>query len=92
MTVNDTPLLDNPPAFTTTIPVVAPAGTLATIPFVAHEVVTAETLPNITAFAPCVAPKLIPAIVTDEPTLPLVGESDTMYGVGDPVGLAGAVP
>jgi hypothetical protein len=91
-TVNDTPLLANPPAFTTTMPVDAPDGTVATMLLVVQEVAVAAALPNITVLEPCVAPKLIPAIVTDEPTLPVVGDSDTMDGVGVPVGLVGAVP
>jgi hypothetical protein len=73
-------------------PVVAPAGTLATMLLVAQEVALAATEPNMTELEPCVEPKLMPAIVTFEPTLPLAGDSDTMEGVGEPDGLVGAVP
>src|SRR5262249_4021292 len=92
VTVKDTPLLGKPPALTTIDPVVAPAGTRATMLFVAQDVAVAPTLPNITVFVPCDAPKLRPAIVMDDPTLPVAGDRDAMYGVGCPDGLVGAVP
>ena len=75
VTVKLTPLLATPAAFTTTLPVVAPAGTLATI-LVALQLVTvvAAVPPNVTELpATCDAPKLVPAMVIDAPTAPVFG-------------------
>src|SRR5437867_1484678 len=80
-TVNATPLLATPLTVTTTLPVVAPAGTGATM-LVADQVVGVAVVPlNFTVLVPCVAPKLVPVIVIDAPTAPLVGASDVMFGV-----------
>src|SRR5437879_8651507 len=69
-TVNDAPALATPLAVTTTLPVVAPAGTGATIE-VAHQLADVATVPlNVTALVPWVEPKLPPAMVTDAPTAP----------------------
>src|SRR6266850_2393055 len=74
VTVNETPLLASPPTVTTTLPVVAPAGTGTTM-LVADQVVGVAAVPlNVTVLVPCVAPKLVPAIVTAVATGPLVGE------------------
>jgi len=73
-TVNKTPLLALPLTVTTTLPVVAPLGTKATIELALQLViVVAGVALNFTVLAPCVEPKLLPAIVTDAPTAPEFG-------------------
>jgi hypothetical protein len=80
VTVNDDPLLARPPTVTTTLPVVAPLGTAATM-LVADQLVVAAVVPlNFTVLVPCVAPKFVPVIVTDVPTGPLVGERFVIVG------------
>jgi hypothetical protein len=79
-TVNATPLLATPPTVTTTNPVVAPAGTDATI-FVALQLVGVAVVPlKFTKLAPWVTPKLVPLIVTDAPTAAEVGERLVILG------------
>src|SRR6266853_1952252 len=74
VTVNVTPLLARPLTVTTTLPVVAPAGTGVTM-LVADQLVGVAVVPlKVTVLAPCVAPKFVPVIVTDVATGPLVGE------------------
>lgn len=73
ITVKLTPLLARPPTVTTTFPVVAPLGTGATM-LVALQLVGVAAAPlNVTALVPWLAPKLVPAIVTDDPTEPEAG-------------------
>src|SRR5207245_8562831 len=85
--VKVTPLLSTPLACTTTLPVVAPAGTGATID-VALQLVGVPVVPlNLTVLAPWVAPKLVPATVTDVPTASEVGDTLVMLGVGSTVKL-----
>src|SRR6267142_5226719 len=73
-TVKFTPPLATPPTVTTTLPVVAPLGTGATM-LDADQLVGVAVVPlNLTVLAPCVAPKFVPVIVTDVATGPLVGE------------------
>jgi hypothetical protein len=56
-TVKVTPLLVNPFTVTVTVPVVASAGTIATM-LVALQLVGVAAIPlNITMLVPCVAPK-----------------------------------
>src|SRR5438445_4420634 len=84
-TVNATPLLATPLTVTTTLPVVAPAGTGTTM-LVADQLVGVAVVPlNFTVLVPCVAPKLVPVMVMDAPTAPLVGASEVMLGVGNRV-------
>jgi hypothetical protein len=84
-TVKVTPLLFTPPALTTTLPVVAPLGTGATID-VALQLLGVAVVPlNFTVLVPCVAPKFVPVIVTDAPTAPVVGEILLMLGAGTTV-------
>jgi hypothetical protein len=66
-----TPLLATPDTVTTTLPVVAPAGTVTTM-LVALQLVTAVTaVPlNVTVLVPCVAPKFVPVMVMEVPTAP----------------------
>src|SRR5262249_15708678 len=71
VTVNDTPLLARPPTVTTTLPVVAPAGT-GTAMLVADHVVGVAAVPlNVTVLVPFVAPKFVPLISPPIPTPPL---------------------
>jgi hypothetical protein len=85
-TVNDEPLLATLLTVTTTFPVVAPVGTVATIEVALQLpiVVTAVVL-NFTVLEPWVEPKLVPVIVTDAPTAPVVGDRLVMLGVGNTV-------
>jgi len=80
-TVKDEPLLATPLTVTTTLPVVAPVGTVATIEVALQLViaVTAVAL-NFTVLVPCVEPKFVPAIVTEAPTAPVVGDKLVMLG------------
>src|SRR5438034_10872754 len=78
--VNATPLLATPLTVTTTLPVVAPAGTGTTM-LVADQLVGVAAVPlNVTVLVPFVAPKLVPVIVTAVPVGPLVGERLVMVG------------
>jgi hypothetical protein len=81
VTVNATPLLAKPPIATTTFPVVAPFGTVATM-LVALQLVTLATAPlKVTAFVPWLAPKFVPVTVTEVPTGPEVGLKLVILGV-----------
>src|SRR5208283_1366923 len=67
------PLLATPPTVTMMLPVVAPLGT-GTVMVVSLQLVGVPAVPlNFTVLVPCVAPKLVPAIVTEVPTGPDVG-------------------
>src|SRR5215467_1003447 len=80
VTVKLTPLLASELAVTTMLPVVAPDGTGTTM-LVADQLVGVAVVPlNLTVLVPCVAPKLLAAIVTDVPTGPLVGDKLVMPG------------
>ena len=79
-TVKLTPLLATPPTVTTTLPVVAPVGTGATIE-VALQLVGVAAVPlKVTVLVPWVAPKFEPAIVTEVPTGHEVGDRLVMLG------------
>lgn len=80
VTVNDTPLLGVPFTVTTTLPVVAPLGTGTTMEVVAQLVGVALVPLKDTVLDPCVAPKLVPEMVTDVPIGPEVGETPLMLG------------
>jgi hypothetical protein len=87
-TVKVTPLLARPPTVTTTLPVVAPAGT-GTPMLVADQLVGVAAVPlKVTVLVPCVAPKFVPVIVTDVATGPLVGDRLVMLGATVTVKLA----
>src|SRR5215469_12120912 len=80
LTVKLTPLLATPPTVTTTLPVVAPAGT-GTAMLVALQLVGVAVTPlNVTVLVPCVDPKFMPVIVTAVPTTPEVGLRLVMLG------------
>ncbi len=86
-TVNGAPLLLAPPTVTTTFPVLAPAGTGATI-CVALQLVGVATVPlKLTVLDPCVAPKFVPVIVTEAPSAPEVGDKLVMFGAATTVKL-----
>ena len=83
VTVKFTPLLITPPTVTRTFPVVAPAGTGATM-LVAVQLVGVAVVPlNLTVLVPCVAPKLAPVIVTELPVKPDVGFRPVILGPGE---------
>lgn len=84
-TVNDTLLLFTPLAFTTTDPLVAPAGTVVTIDVALQLVTVAAVLLNVTVPLPCVEPKFVPVIVTEAPIAPVVGERLVMLGAATTV-------
>jgi hypothetical protein len=80
-TVNETPLLAFALTVTTTVPVLAPVGTMATIePALQLEIVVAVVPLNLTVLVPWVEPKPLPAIVTDAPTAPEFGVRLVMDG------------
>ena len=82
-TVKLTPLLDTPATVTATLPVVAPGGTGAVIEAALQPIgVTAVPL-SVTIPAPWLGPKPVPAITTNVPTVPLVG--DRLVTVGTTV-------
>jgi hypothetical protein len=80
VTVNVTPLLDRPATVTITDPVVAPEGTVATM-LVSLQLAAVAAIPlNLTVLVPWLVPNPEPAIVTEVPTGPLVGERLVMDG------------
>jgi hypothetical protein len=82
-TVNDVALVAAPPGVVTTIgPVVASEGTVAVICVLESTVNVADVPLNLTADAPM---KPVPMIVTDVPTVPLVGANEAIVGTGDGV-------
>ena len=84
VTVYGSALLAAPPTVTTTLPVVAPAGT-GTTRLVADHVVDIPVVPlNVTVFVPWLAPKFVPVIVTAVPTGPLDGARLVSVGGVDP--------
>jgi hypothetical protein len=89
VTVKLTPLLATPPTVTTTFPVVAPEGTGTTM-LVAFQLLGVAAVPlNVTVLLPGDDPKLLPAIVTEVPTAPELG--DRLLIVGGPVNVAEAI-
>jgi hypothetical protein len=80
VTVKLTPLLARPPTVTTTLPVVAPAGTFTTMLVALQLLGVAEVPLNATVLVPCVVPKFVPVMVTAVPTGPEVGDRFVMLG------------
>jgi hypothetical protein len=68
-------LLGTPAIIATTLPVLAPAGTAATILVADHEEGAAATPLNDTLLPPCELPKFAPVMVTIVPAAPLDGET-----------------
>ena len=85
-TVKPLPLLATPLTVTTTLPVVAPAGTEVTIEPAVHEVIVVAATP-LKVIVPALEsePKLAPVMVTGSPTLPEFGERDVIPGIGSTV-------
>jgi len=80
-TVKAAPVLETPLTVTTTGPVDAPAGTGTAIE-VALQLVGVPAMPlNVTVLEPWVAPKFVPAIVTDVPATAVNGTRLVMTGV-----------
>jgi hypothetical protein len=77
-TVNGTPPLCSPPLLTTTLPVVAPFGTVTAM-LLSDQVVIAAVCP-LKVTVPAVTPKFDPIIVTDAPAVPLDGLKLLMTG------------
>ena len=78
--VNVALLLVNPLTVTTTLPEVAPAGTV-TVMLVSLQLETVAAVPlKVTVLLPCVAPKFVPAMVTGVPTGPVLGVRLLMVG------------
>ena len=84
-TVNGSALLARPLTVTTTLPVVAPAGTGTTMLLADHDVGVAVVPLKETVLVPWVAPKLLPLIVTAVATGPLDGERLVSVGATDTV-------
>jgi hypothetical protein len=80
--VKGAPLLATPPTVTITFPVVAAAGTGATMLVVLQLVAVAAVPLNLTVPVPCFAPKFAPVIVTGVPTGPEAGLRLVMLGAG----------
>jgi hypothetical protein len=79
-TVNAAPALAIPFTVTTTLPVVAPAGTGATI-VVALQLLGVAAMPlKVSVLAPWAAPKFVPLMVTGVPTALDGGETLAMLG------------
>jgi hypothetical protein len=85
-TVKAEPLLLTPLAFTTTFPVVAPAGAGATIVVEFHEVIVEAAVPlNVNVPVPCGLPKFVPVTVTEVPAGPVVGDRLVILGAATTV-------
>jgi hypothetical protein len=84
-TVKLMPLLLTPLAKTTTLPLVAPLGTVTAIEL-ADQLLTLAAVPlNETVPVPWLLPKLLPEIVTGAPTPPEVTDKLVMLGAGTTV-------
>jgi hypothetical protein len=81
VTVKLTPLLARPLTVTTTLPVLAPLGTVTVMLVAPHmEAVPALTPLKLTVLLPWLAPKLLPVMLTAVPTGPEAGFSALMLG------------
>jgi hypothetical protein len=89
--VNATPPLAIPFTVTTTLPVVGPGGTGATIDVALQLVGVAVTPLNVNVLVPWIAPKFAPLIVTGAPTAAEGGNKLPMSGVGNTVKAAPAL-
>jgi len=83
ITANPTGLLAKPPTVTTNGPVVAPLGTFTVMLLSLQGVVEPALTPlNVTVLLPCDGPKLLPAMVTMEPTAAKAGFTLATTGGG----------
>ncbi len=74
------PLLANPPTVTTKSPLVAPAG-IGTVMAVTLQLIGVAVIPlKLTVLVPCVAPNVVPPIVTISPTTPEPGVTLLIFG------------
>lgn len=81
--MNAIPALATPLTVTTTLPLVAPVGTVTTMEVSLQLVMEVAVVPlKVTVLEPCVAPKFVPVIVTDAPTAPVSVERPLIVGVG----------
>jgi hypothetical protein len=80
-TVKLTPELAWADTVTTTLPVVAPVGTAQCRSVLVQEEQEAVVPLNVTVLEPWLEPKVVPAIATEVPTTPLVGDKDVIAGV-----------
>jgi len=87
-TVKLFPLLAVPETVTTTFPVVAPVGTVATMLVALQLVAVAEVPLNFTVLLPWDEPKFVPVIVTEAPTAPDVGDRVVIVGAAACVSIA----
>jgi hypothetical protein len=80
-TVNVLLLLATPLTVTTTPPVLAPVGTVATIELAPQLVIVVAVVPlKVKVLEPCVEPKFVPVMVTEAPTAPVVGDKLVIVG------------
>jgi len=84
-TVKLLPELDAASTVTTTLPVVARAGTMAAMLVLLQLVTVAATPLTVTVLLPWLDPKFVPATVTETPAAPDVGDKLVMVGVRKPV-------
>jgi hypothetical protein len=84
-TTKFTPALDNPETVTTTLPVVAPKGTVATMLAPLQELTVATVLLKVTELVVWVAPKFDPLMIIEVPTAPKGALRAVMAGVVDSV-------
>jgi hypothetical protein len=83
-TVKLTPLPATPPTVTTTLPVVAPEGTVTLMLVVVHTDAAAAATPlNFTVLEPWGEPKPVPVIVTTVPMVPEVGDRLVIEGAAN---------
>ena len=81
--VNGNPLLATPNTVTTTLPVVAPAGTNTVMLVALQALAAAAVFPlKVTVLDPCAVPKLVPVMVIDAPTAPAFWLRLVMVGGG----------
>jgi len=79
-TLNETPLLADPPTVTTILPVEAPTGTGKVMLVALQDIGVAGVPLKVTVLVPCTAPKLVPAMTTGVPTEPEAGEKLVIVG------------
>ena len=83
VTVYKMPFDVPPVVVTVTLPVKAPAGTLATMTVSDQLVIVVAVVPlNLTVDVPWIAPKLVPVMVTEVPTGPERGLIEVIAGAG----------
>ena len=93
ITVKEAPRLVWPPTVTTTLPVVAPAGTMTVMPVADQLEAVAARIPlKLTVLDPCGEPKFVPLMTTTDPAAAEAGNRLVMTGRGGlTVNVAGAL-